>query len=338
MTRGSECVRGGALGARTVRVGAVDAGEARQQVLAVGAQTVSERPSLDELEHALVQGQGVQVDDGRDAQLRSLLTAPLAALLAAARLCLACVQHLGQVPGEAEAGDVGAGVHTYGEHRARGGGVQGRRLAHGVHHLSFLDQAPLECRGQHAHAQTLGEHQLVAGARPAVVDDLAGARHAGHRQAVLGLLVIDGVPAGQLGAGFGDLLGAAAQHLGQRLQANIDRPGDQVHGRQRPGAHGVDVGERVGGRDLPEPVGVVDDGREEVDRLHQAEVVAHHGDGGVIVRLEQPRELSRGARHGAEHGPQVARAYLGRAAALGRELCEADSVGHERSLHLAGGA
>ena len=99
-----------------------------------------------------------------------------------------------------------------------------------------------------------------------------------------------------------------------------------------PGAHGVHVAERVGRGELPEPVGRVDDGREEVDRLHQAEVVGDARDGGVVVRLEQPRELRGAARQSVEHGLQVARTQLRRSAALGCELCEADLVGHGASL------
>src|SRR5665648_728726 len=191
--------------------------------------------------------------------------------------------------------------------------------------------------GQHADAEALGEHQLVAGPRASVVDDLVGTGHAGDGQPVLGFPVVDGVPAGELGAGLHHLLGAALEDLHQVRHAEVGRPRHEVHGSKRPRAHGVHVAERVGRGELPEPVGRIDDGRDEVDRLHQAEVVGDARDGGVVARLEQPRELRGAARESVKHGLQVARTQLGRSTALGCELREADLVGHTPSLpHVRG--
>ena len=51
-------------------------------------------------------------------------------------------------------------------------------------------------------------------------------------------------------------------------------------------AHGVDVGKGVGRGHLAERIGVVDDGREEIDRLHERQLVAHFVDAGVVALIE----------------------------------------------------
>jgi len=59
---------------------------------------------------------------------------------------------------------------------------------------------------------------------------------------------------------------------------------NNIQGGQRARAHGVDIRESVGGGDGAEPVGVVDDGREEVDRLDQGQIVAEAVHSGIVVR------------------------------------------------------
>ena len=71
----------------------------------------------------------------------------------------------------------------------------------------------------------------------------------------------------------------------RRGAQRVDRPGDEAQRVERRGAHGVDVGERVGGGDAAVVVGVVDDRREDVDRLDQGEIVAQLDDGGVVGRV-----------------------------------------------------
>ncbi len=105
-----------------------------------------------------------------------------------------------------------------------------------------------------------------------------------------------------------------------------------VSGRR---AHGVDVRQRVRGGDGAERIRVVDDRREEVDRLHEAEVVGHLRDGGVVSRLEETRELAAGGGKLVEDGLQVTRTHLGRSTALRRVLRHADLVGHAASLPQA---
>src|SRR5205807_4136314 len=51
---------------------------------------------------------------------------------------------------------------------------------------------------------------------------------------------------------------------------------------QRLGSHRVDVRQRVRRRDAAEVVRVIDDRGEEVDRLHDRQVVAQPVDGGIV--------------------------------------------------------
>ena len=51
-------------------------------------------------------------------------------------------------------------------------------------------------------------------------------------------------------------------------------------------AHGVDVAESVGGGDLAELEGIVDDGREEVDSLNDSEIGREAVNGRVVAGFE----------------------------------------------------
>ena len=60
---------------------------------------------------------------------------------------------------------------------------------------------------------------------------------------------------------------------------------DDVQRGERLAAHRVDVRQRVRGGDLPEEVRIVDDRREEVDRLHEREIVGQQEDARVVECL-----------------------------------------------------
>ena len=121
------------------------------------------------------------------------------------------------------------------------------------------------------------------GAAAGVGEDRVGVHGAGHREAVLGLGVVDRVPADDARARRGDRVGAAAQDLRQHLgPERLERERDEVERGHRHAAHRVDVRQRVGGRDAPERVRVVDDRGEEVGGLHERQLVAELHDAGVV--------------------------------------------------------
>jgi len=85
-------------------------------------------------------------------------------------------------------------------------------------------------------------------------------------------------------------------------------------------AHGVDVGYRVCGRDLTEPVGVVDRWRDEVDRTDDSEIVGQAVDRRIIGGLDTDQEvLIRRGLKAAKRARQIRRADLGRSTASASE-------------------
>ena len=105
----------------------------------------------------------------------------------------------------------------------------------------------------------------------------------GDAQAVLGLLVLNAVAAGDNRTGLQHLGGAAGQNIAHRLHRKAGGEGQQIHGQGGRAAHGVYVGESIGGGDLTKGIGVVHHRGEEVHRLDHGYVVTDLVDGGVVA-------------------------------------------------------
>ena len=144
---------------------------------------------------------------------------------------------------------------------------------------------------------------------------------AGHGEAVLGLVVVDRMAAHHRDArGRGDV-GTPAQDLAQdRFPELFEREGHEVQRGDGPPTHRVDVGERVGGRDPPEVVGVVHDRREEVGRVDERQLVGEPVDAGVVGRLRAHEDVrvDRGRQPGQQR-LELGRADLAPAAGAVRE-------------------
>ena len=52
----------------------------------------------------------------------------------------------------------------------------------------------------------------------------------------------------------------------------VVRETNQGERRKRPASHGVDVAQRIGGRNLAEGVRIVNNGREKIDRLEERQL------------------------------------------------------------------
>ena len=82
------------------------------------------------------------------------------------------------------------------------------------------------------------------------------------------------------------LIGAACQNLTGNLNTQATGYAEQVHGMARPPAHGVDVRQRVGRGNLTEQKRVVDHRWEEVDGLHETQVLANAEDARIVGGIE----------------------------------------------------
>ena len=136
-------------------------------------------------------------------------------------------------------------------------------------------------------------------------------------------------------AGFVHFILATAQDFGEHRKRQLSHgEADDIERGDRLTTHGVDVGQRVGGGDLTEHVGVVDDRRKEVDRLHEGDVVGQRKDSRVVEGLApHDKARIRDCRQSTQRLRQVTRTQLGgstRATGEGGQLEELlTRVGHD---------
>ena len=113
----------------------------------------------------------------------------------------------------------------------------------------------------------------------------------GDRQPVLELGVDDGVSAHDQSSRLVNLLLPSRQNCREHLERQLaGGKRDDVERGERLASHGVDVGQRVGGRDLPEVERIVDNGREEVDGLDERQIVGHSKNPRVVERLSSDQQ------------------------------------------------
>ena len=145
----------------------------------------------------------------------------------------------------------------------------------------------------------------------------SGVHGAEHRQAVLRLVVLDGVAAHHERARLAHLVGAAAQHVGHHVGAQAAREREDVERRQRLRPHGEHVGQRIRRGDGAELVGVVHHRGEEIERQHRGRVVVQTVDGGVVGRVEAQQQICVGRRRDVlQYLFEVSRTPLRRSTAL----------------------
>ena len=144
-----------------------------------------------------------------------------------------------------------------------------------------------------------------------------------HRQAVLGLLVQNAVAAGDECSGLVDLVIAAPQQLVDSVLRHIRRNRHDVQAQLGLAAHGVHVAEGVGGSNLAEQIGVVGNGREEIHRLHQGQVLGDLIDRGVIALVKAHQQVGIAVYLDAvQQLGQNTGAHLGTAASTLGQFCQ----------------
>ena len=207
--------------------------------------------------------------------------------------------HAVEMAQQPKAGDIGAGVDARVQHRRTGAPVQHLHgLKRALQHL-FIDLILLASGGDDPGAYVLGQDQQIALLGPRVGHLIPRPQQAGHRQSVLGLLVVDGVPANDQEPRLGGLVVASLEDLDQELLGKVYGVCDDVQPQQWRAPHSIDITEGVGRGDGPETVRVVNDGWEEVHRLHQGKV----GPAGDTRRRHRP---SRSRPAGSGRSPWVA--------------------------------
>ena len=178
-------------------------------------------------------------------------------------------------------------------------------------------------------AERLREEDRVARRCRALRPDAVGMRGADHRQPVLRLGIADRVASGEQRSCRADGLVGSGENVGEHARRQLLRKRGHREREQRRAAHREDVVERVRGGDGAEVAGIVDDGREEVDREDERALVVELVDGRVVRRAEPDEEVLRLRRDEArEQLLETPRRVLRCAAARRDEL---------RELHLAGG-
>ncbi len=191
--------------------------------------------------------------------------------------------HLQQMAQESEASDIGHGVYTHLGGSFGGGPVQGNHRGGGCFDGVVRGCAVLESGSNKACAERFGEDQYITGLGAAVADEAVFGDGARDHQAILWLLIIDGMAAEDGDAGLPGLGLAPCENPGQLLQGElVAGEANDIQGKQRRGPHGVNIGEGIGRGDLAELVGVVDDGGEEIDALDENPAIGQAVCGGVV--------------------------------------------------------
>jgi hypothetical protein len=132
-----------------------------------------------------------------------------------------------------------------------------------------------------------------------------------------------------------NLVLSAAEDVGENAQWELAaRKPNDAERSQRLAAHGIDVRQCVGGSDLSELIGIIDDRREEVDGLHKREIGGQPKNPRVIEGLATDKNSGIRFRAQRREGAgQVTRTQLGGSTSAARELGKAErllsEVGHE---------
>ena len=243
------------------------------------------------------------------------------------------VRHFARVPHETEAGHVGDAVHIVLPGDLASGAVELRHLRDGFGVGLLRYHVGLIRRGDDAGAERFGENEHVARVRRAVQTNFIRVGKARHGKAVFRFGIADGVAAGDDDAGLRRLRIAAAQHLAHGLVRHLRRYGHDIQRELRLRAHGVNIADGVRRGDLAEHEGIVHDRREEVQRLHEHELVRDLINAGVVARVvadEKPLVIHRGQT--LEKLCERARADLRAAPGAACELCHADLIFHSLLL------
>ena len=104
---------------------------------------------------------------------------------------------------------------------------------------------------------------------------------------------------------------------------HVRRNTEDVQSQPGLSSHGVDIREGIGSGDLAKKVGIVGNGREEVHRLHQCQVIGYLVDGGVITFVKAHQKVGVIVDFDAvQQLRQHAGTHLGTAAGTFGQFCQ----------------
>ncbi len=150
--------------------------------------------------------------------------------------------HPQDMPAEAEAGDICAGVRIELQHSLAGHFIQRGHHLHRTLQDIESDAFLLEPGNQDACPDLFGQHKLVPDARRGIPHHLTRVDQARHGKPVLQLWVLYGVAADQDRARLDRLGEAPAQDFQEMFIFDpLGREITQIHHRQRPTTHRIDV-------------------------------------------------------------------------------------------------
>ena len=219
-----------------------------------------------------------------------------------------------QVAEQAEAGHVGERVRAGRRARQRAASRFSVVITRTASSSGASGDPALHRGRDGAGAERLGQHERVAGDAAGVRQHLVGMDDPGHREPELRLGVLDRVAAERSPRPPRP----PPRRRPRRISSRTSSPSSSSENATRfsaltgVAAHRVDVGERVGGGDPSEVERVIDDRREEVDRLDEREIVAQPVDARVVGGVEADEDVRIRSRAGsrASSGPIAAAGSL----------------------------
>ena len=198
----------------------------------------------------------------------------------------AAARHLIAVTEQAEARHVGAGVDIFGaSHGIARLFVERRHV--GINRVAGGggDEVCFDGGREHAAAERLGEHQHIARLRADIFEDAVGMDESRDAQAVLWLVILNGVAARDDASGLDGFGMPTLQNGANVVFRKAVRHAQKVHRHSWLAAHGVHVAQRVRRGDLAEEIRIIHNGGEEVDRLNDGDLVGDAVHGGVVTAV-----------------------------------------------------
>ena len=237
---------------------------------------------------------------------------------------------------QAEASNVGYGMDLRQGREVGSHSIELRRRGH-QRGIGCLVRRLVQCasfqRGtQHPDAERLGQDQHIAAPRARIAHDPVGMDQADHRQPIDRLGRVDRMAARHRYPRLGADRGAAREDGRHGFGRNLaQRHAEDRQRHDRPPAHGIDIGQCIGGGDAAEIARIVDNRHEEIGGGDHRLIVGNAVHGGIVAGLGADQQIWKGLHlgHPGQQLVQHPRRKLAAAAAAMGERSQAGFVfGH----------